>query len=224
MIEIDERLAVRLEHTCDRIERLEARLMPLLELKEDLQPVINEAFRYLIVELDELDGHFKTEDALELVKRLLRDTRRLTSMLERLEQLDDLVTDVTPLVNEAAKAAIVELGELERSGVFRLVAALRQVARKFNDAYPPEEVEVLGDRMIGLLRVAESAGSPESLRLLEAAAGGIGDAPRSSPSLLGLVRLAREEDTRRGLSIALEVCRKLGQAAGRAPEPPESRH
>ena len=217
-IEIEDSLANRLERTCDRIERLESRLMPLLELKDDLQPVINEAFRNLIVELDELDGHFRAEDALELLKRLLRDTRRLTAMLERLEQFDDLIMDLTPLVNEAAKAAIVELGELERQGVFRLVAALRGVAERFNESYPPERVDELGERLIGLLQLTESIGSPRSRRLLEAAAGGIGDAPRQSPSVLGLVRLARDEDTRRGLATLLEVCRRLGHAAGGGPD------
>ncbi|MGD8439265.1 MAG: DUF1641 domain-containing protein [Holophagae bacterium] len=223
-IGIDEHLAARLERTCDRIERLEARVMPLLELKEDLQPVVNEAFRNLIVELDELDGHFRAEDALELLKRLLRDTRQLTAMLERLEQFDDLVTDLTPLVNEAAKAAIVELGELERRGVFRLAAALRSVAEQFNESYPPERVVELGERMIGLLQVTESVGAPKTLRLLEAAAGGLGAAPRQAPSLLGLLRLARDEDTRRGLGTLLEVCRQMGRAAhlADAPTPPSS--
>jgi len=221
-IEIDSGLTARLERTCDRIERLETRLMPLLELKEDLQPVVNEAFRNLIVELDELDGHFRAEDALELLKRLLRDTRQLTAMLQRLEQFDDLVTDLTPLVNEAAKAAIVELGELERRGVFRLVTALREVAERFNESYPPERVVELGDRMIGLLQVTETVGAPNSLRLLEAAAGGLGDAPRRAPTVFGLVRLARDEDTRRGLATMLEACRRLGRAAAESDNPPTS--
>jgi uncharacterized protein YjgD (DUF1641 family) len=219
-IGIDDGLATRLERTCDRIERLEARLMPLLELKDDLQPVVNEAFRNLIIELDELDGHFRTEDALELLKRLLRDTRQLTAMLERLEQFDDLVMDLTPLVNEAAKAAIVELGELERRGVFQIVGALRTVADQFNEAYPPDRMVELGERMIGLLQVTESIGAPSTLRLLESAAAGLGDAPRQAPSLFGLVRLARDEDTRRGLAIMLETCRRLGRAAAQADTPP----
>jgi len=220
-IEIEDGLSERLERTCDRIERLEARLMPLLELKEDLQPVVNEAFRNLIVELDELDGHFRAEDALELLKRLLRDTRQLTAMLQRLEQFNDLVTDLTPLVNEAAKAAIVELGELERQGIFRQAGALRDVAERFNEAYPPERVVVLGERLIGLLQLTESIGTPASLRLLESAAGGLGDAPRRAPGLIGLFRLARDEDTRRGLGTLLEVCRRMGQAAAQpAGEPP----
>jgi hypothetical protein len=206
-------LATRLERACDRIERLESRLMPLLELKDDLQPVLNEAFRNLIVELDELDGHFRAEDALQLLKRLLRDTRRLTGMLERLEQLDELVMDLSPVVNEAAKAAIVELGEMERQGLFQLVVALRTVAARFTDTYRPDEVVALGARMIDLMQIADSLASPSSLQLLRAAATGLESAPRQAPSLFGLARLALEEDARLGLAALLEVCRRLGHAA-----------
>jgi uncharacterized protein YjgD (DUF1641 family) len=82
----------------------------------------------------------------------------------------------------------------------------------------------LGERMIGLLQVTESVGAPKTLRLLEAAAGGLGAAPRQAPSLLGLLRLARDEDTRRGLGTLLEVCRQMGRAAhlADAPTPPSS--
>ncbi|HSN56470.1 MAG TPA: DUF1641 domain-containing protein [Candidatus Sulfomarinibacteraceae bacterium] len=212
-IEVSADLASKLEQACDRIERLEERLMPLLELKEDLQPILNEAFRNLIVELDELDGHFRAEDALQLGKRLLRDTRRLTGMLERLEQLDELVMDLTPVVNEAAKAAIVELGEMERQGLFELALAIRGLATRFASSHRADEVMELGDRLMGLLQVAGTLGSPSSLKLLEAAAGGLGDAPRQAPGLLGLARLARDPDARRGLATLLEVCRRLGRAA-----------
>lgn len=206
-------LAARLAESCDRIERLEHHLLPLLELKDDVQPIVNEAFKNLIVELDELDGHFRAEDALTLLKRLLRDTRRLTGMLERLEQLDDLVMDLTPVVNEAAKAAITELGEMERQGLFRSLGALRTVAARFSDAFGPDEIDALGDQLIETLRIARRAASPRVLRMLDAAGEGLGSPPEAVPSTFGLLGMMRDPDTRRGMAVLLGACRRLGRAA-----------
>ena len=222
-IPIREDLTTRLERACDRIERLDNELTPLLELKADVQPIVNEAFKHLIVELDDLDGHFRAEDALVLLKRLLRDTRRITGMLERLEKLDELVLDLTPVVGEATKAAITELGEMEREGIFRTLTALRTVAARFSREFPPDEVERLGDQLIQLLQLAGRAASPRALRALDAAASGLGEPPERTPSTLGLLRRMREEDTRRGLAVLLEACRRLGAASATGDEAPAIR-
>ncbi len=204
----------KLDETHARLERLEGQLAPLLELKDDLQPIINEAFRTLILELDELDGHFRGEDALFLLKRLLRNTRNLTGMLERLEQLDDFVTDVSPIVSEATRAAITELDKLERQGIFRNLAALRAVAERFCQRYRPDRVVDLGDQLIELIGLVDRIAQPRTLHLVRAAAdaaSGDGEG-REKISLFGLLRRVRDPDTLRGLALMLDLAKALGRA------------
>lgn len=204
----------KLEETCGRVERIERSVMPLLELREDLQPVINEAFRALIVELDELDGHFRTEDALFLVKKLLRNTRNLTAMLEHLEQLNDFVVDATPLLTEAMAATITELGEMERKGLFRTVKAWRTAVERFSGRYSTDQIVAMGDQMSILAGLFERLAQPRVVAMAGAAVDALASEspPREGVTMFGLWRRMRDPATLRGMALLLDLCRALGQA------------
>jgi uncharacterized protein YjgD (DUF1641 family) len=94
------------------------------------------------------------------------------------------------------------------------------VALSFSETYSPEEVEEMGSRLIGLLELASSLGAPEVRRVLEAARGALDDVPRDAPGAFGLLRILRQEDTRRGVALLLEVCRRVGHAANNGGEGP----
>ena len=213
-IQHEDEVLHRLQVTDARIERVEQRLARLLDLKEDVQPIIGEAFRTLIIELDELDGHFKLEDALFLIKRLLRNTRNLTALLERLEQVNDLISDISPIISEATKATITELGELEKQGIFRNLAALRTVAERFSRRYTPDRVVELGESLIELTQLVDRFAQPRILHLVRAAADAVSSdgGGREQVSMFGLWRRMRDPDTLRGLALMLDLAKALGQA------------
>lgn len=210
----DEEMLQKLAETHERLERLERQLAPVLELKEDVQPIFKEVMHAVILELDELDGHFKLEDALVLIKRLLRNTKNLTSMLDRLEQVNELLTDVTPIVHEVTKATISELGELEKQGIFQNLAALRTVAERFSRRYTPDRVVDLGDHLIELTQLVDQIAQPRTLYLARAATDAIAQdgKGREAVTMFGLLRKMRDPDTLRGLALMLDLARALGRA------------
>ncbi|HNS96593.1 MAG TPA: DUF1641 domain-containing protein [Polyangiaceae bacterium] len=210
----DDEVIQKVDETWARLERLERQFAPLLELKEDAQPILKELMHAVILELDELDGHFKLEDALLLIKRLLRNTKNLSALLDRLEQANDLISDMTPIIHEVTKATISELGELEKQGIFKNLAAIRTVAERFSRRYTPERVVALGDKLIELLQLVDLIAQPRTLRLAHAATDAISqdDQGRAEVTMFGLWRKMRDPDTLRGLALMLDLAKALGQA------------
>jgi uncharacterized protein YjgD (DUF1641 family) len=213
-IQRDQEVLQKLDENHARLERLERQVAPLLELKEDVQPILKEVVHAVILELDELDGHFKLEDALALIKRLMRNTKNLSAMLERLEQANELFSDVTPIIHEATKAAIIELGELEKQGIFKNLAALRTVAERFSRRYTPDRVVELGDNLIELTQIVDQVAQPRVLHLARAAADAVSQdgKGREEVTMFGLFRKMRDPDTLRGLALMLDLAKALGQA------------
>jgi len=50
------------------------------ELIGDLTPIVGEAYRLSVRELDEIEGYVQLEDITRVVKRLMRNTRNIESM------------------------------------------------------------------------------------------------------------------------------------------------
>ena len=77
----------------DRLERLEQAIAPVTdsansvkELKEQLAPRVNEAVRALIVELADVEADFQLEDLTFFVKKLMRNVKNFTFLLEQLKK------------------------------------------------------------------------------------------------------------------------------------------
>jgi hypothetical protein len=88
-----------------RLDRMEAQLTTLVkaqqslaELKRDVSPLLNSAFRIIIDELGVVESGFQLEDLFDLVKRGLRSIRNITYALEQLENIIDLWNAMEPLL------------------------------------------------------------------------------------------------------------------------------
>ena len=88
-----------------RLDRLEASLAPIsetfksvMELKDDVTPLINRGFKVLIEELQDVEAAFQLEDLFRLIKQGLRSIRNFSWSLEQLESLIDLLKTLEPLL------------------------------------------------------------------------------------------------------------------------------
>ncbi|MBT3217971.1 MAG: DUF1641 domain-containing protein [Proteobacteria bacterium] len=146
---------------------------------------------------------------------LLRNTRNLTAMLERLEQFDDFLKDATPLLGEATNATIMELNQLEQEGVFKTLGAMRKMSTKFSSRFPPDRLEKMGDGFLDLAEVMEKATSPAVVELVEAATSSMADTG-AAPDNIGVFGLGKavmgDADVRRGMAVLIDVARAIGKA------------
>ncbi len=111
----------------DRLDQLQQEIAPVAdsarsvkELKEQLAPRVNEAVQALIVELADVEADFQLEDLTFFIKKLMRNIKNLTFLLEQLKNLTDFAQAVEPLLKTTVPHIISAFDELEQKGLLGL--------------------------------------------------------------------------------------------------------
>src|SRR4030042_7153580 len=136
------------------------------ELKKDLAPLINSAFRILMQELGEVEFGFQLEDFFALLKRGLRSIRNLTYALEQLQNFIDFWNAMEPMMKSSVPNLIEYLDTLERKGVFRTSSAMLEVRARVAAHYGPEEIAAMGEGFVLILGMLQKLSNPEMIRFL----------------------------------------------------------
>jgi uncharacterized protein YjgD (DUF1641 family) len=204
----------------ERLDRLEAEVAPLAasarglaELREELAPRVNEAVQKLIVELADVEGDFQLEDLVYLMKKLMRNIRNLTFVLDQTKNLIDFALTAEPLLKSSVPQLIARLDELERLGVLRLLAAGMEVLKRVAAAYTPEELAQTAEGMVRLAAILKKAAAPPALDLLERAAelpARVDLAAARPVGPFGLLGALGRPEVRDGLGVLLELTKGLG--------------
>jgi DNA repair exonuclease SbcCD ATPase subunit len=120
---VEERLSA-IQEQLDVIQHeLQARkrhLAEMQELKEDLTVILKDVMRTAVVELDDVAPFLQTGDFLSLVKKILRNTNRISASLSKLESAGDFLADAKPVSFDIFTRFIHKLDELERKGYFKV--------------------------------------------------------------------------------------------------------
>jgi len=104
------------------------RLAEIEELKDDLVLITKDILQTAAVELDDVTPFVRTGDFLGLVKRILRNTNRISDSLAKLESAADFFADAGPIGNDLFNRFVHKLDELERKGYFKVGADLQLAA------------------------------------------------------------------------------------------------
>lgn len=205
----------------ERLDRIEAQLAPLSEsakslkeLKEDLSPRANEAVKYLITELADVESGFQLEDLFLLIKKGLRSVKNLIFALEQLGNLIDFALTVEPLLKSAVPQLINYLDDLEQRGVFRIINAALGVRAKIAAAYTPEDIEEIGDGVVALLGLAKKLTDPQNIAFLEKIANLPSQMDLSTckgVGPVGVLRSCGRTEVKEGLGVLMELTRALGK-------------
>lgn len=207
-----------------RLDRLEATLAPmsetfksLMELKDDLTPLVNRGFKILIEELQDVETAFQLEDLFRLIKQGLRGIRNFSWSLEQLESVIDLLKTVEPLLKSTVPQLIHYLDDLEQKGVFRTYTAMVSVRAKVAKQYSPEDFELMSDAFTSLLGLLKKLATPEVQALLQRMAEipvGLDLASSQSVGPVGLLKAAYSDDVKQGLGVMIELTKAMGKLKG----------
>jgi hypothetical protein len=205
----------------DRLDRLEARLVPmcesargLQELKDDILPMLNGTVQILIQELGQVESGFKLDDLFRLFIKALRNVKNLTFALEQMENLIDFVQTIEPLLKSSVPQLIQYLDELERNGVLRIIQAGLGVRSKIASAYSAEDIDQIGDGLVVLIGLAKRLSDPKARELLDKLAALPSDVDLSQAKEvgpLGLLSAAGRSEVKEGLGVVMELTKALGK-------------
>jgi len=157
-----EKIHEKLDFLTEQVMITRRRQEELRELKEDFTPVVSDLFQTAVQELDDISAYFSYEDLLFLVKKLLRNTRTLIGLFERLESINDFVDDVTPLTRDMFDAALEKMDKLEKKGVFKLLKDGGELTDNVLQDYTSEAWKA--PKKVSLFRLLRELNQPEVKR------------------------------------------------------------
>ncbi len=204
----------QLDHLGEEISILTDSARSLRELRDDLSPRVNETVKVLIEELAEIEADVQFDDLVSLLKNLMRNVRNLTWSVDQLKNLIDFLRTVEPLLKSAVPQAIFYLDQLERQGVFQVLAHLLGVLEKIADTYTPEDIEQISNGLVPLVGVVKKLTAPEALNLLDKAAEvparvDLSQAKAVGP--FGMLFALGNSEVKQGMGVVLELTKALSQ-------------
>ena len=202
----------RLEHLEEKITPLSESARAVAELRDELAPRVNEAVQALIAELADVEADFQMEDLAFLVKKAMRNVNNLNFALDQLKNIVDFALTAEPLLKSSVPQMIMALGQLEQQGVFRMTGAMIDVIEKMAATYSTEEIQQIGDGLVRLIGIFRKLTAPESLDLLERAAGipARVNISRAKPmGAFGLLGAMGDPGVKQGMGVLMELTRGL---------------
>jgi len=168
------------------------RLAEFEELRDDLALVANDVTRAAIDELDDLTPFVRTGDFLALLKRLLRNTHRISDAVQSLDSAASLVEDAQPMFHDWFNQVIMRLDEMERQGYFQAAREARDLAGVLVDIAEKHQ-------LLPALKHAAAATAQADPKQLE------------NYSMWRLYREFRRPEVRRALGAMLVFLQSLGE-------------
>lgn len=151
-----DQLTAQMEILADHAEIEQRRRRELDELKADLIPIGNQLIKLTINELAEIGTEFELEDLIYLLKRVLRNTQLILTMMDRFEALMGIADEMELLGKQVFSTTIEGLDRLEREGFFAIARESWGVLEKIVAEIDPADIRSIG----------EDLESPSSIALL----------------------------------------------------------
>jgi uncharacterized protein YjgD (DUF1641 family) len=204
-----------------KLEDLEAKIDPfvksreiLMELKEDLMPLQNQAIQLIIRELQDVEAGFQLDDVFLLIKQAMRSIRNLVFAMKTLDNIVEFITDIEPLLKSAVPKIIESLDEMERQGVFRMLKATLDLRSKIAAQYDADDIEKIGDGLVVMLGLVKKLTDTKALAFLEKAAALPANVDLSKSreiSPMGLISAGFNSEIKQGLGVLMELTKAMGK-------------
>ena len=210
----EEMILTRLESIEGELKVLRKSQESAAELRQDLAPLFNSAFRIVMEEMGQVEVGFQLEDLFALMKRGLRSIKNITYALEQLENVIELWKATEPMLKSSVPHLINYMDGLERKGVFRTYKAMLEVRAKVAAHYGPEEIAAMGEGFVLFLGFLKKLSNPEMIQFLNQ----LLDIPLElrleevKPlGPLGALSGLGSKEVRQGLSVMLELTKAVGR-------------
>lgn len=205
-------LTVQMAYLTEETRLQQRRRQEMDELKNDLTPIMTEAFRLSVEQLDEVESYVQLEDVLRLAKRLARNTRNLERMLDQMESLAELGRDFSPLTQDAFLTLMTRLDEMERKGYFNFVRGGMGIMDNVVTSFTEEDVRQLGENVVLILQTVKEMTQPDIMQMMRSTASVIREEETAdNVSMLSILRQLNDPAVKRGLAKTLTVLKTVSE-------------
>lgn len=205
-------LAAQVQYLTEQAQAAERERQARAELWRDMTPILSDAFRISMQELEDVQAHADLADVLRLLKRLLRNGHNIEQWLDQLESLSELGATVAPLSGEAFARTADVLAEMERKGYFVFLKGGLRIVDNIVASFTEEDVRQLGDNIVLILRTVKEMTQPEVMNFLRNTVT-LAEQEAEAPvdiSYRALLAQMRDPNVRRGLALTMRMLRSVG--------------
>lgn len=198
----------KIDFLTEQVMSVTSRLKAVDEFKEDMALFANDAFSEVVNFLADVDYHFRSEDLTQLIKKVLRNVKNVSRMMDQLESFTELAEDVAPLAKEMFNDVVERFEQLEKDGLFDSMNSMLAGMKRLNENFSPEEIERMGDNHVRLLKLSNRLATPQNLEKLEKISNEIEQLDfeqKKKVSLFKILKKARQPEVLRSLDLALDI-------------------
>jgi uncharacterized protein YjgD (DUF1641 family) len=188
------------------------------DLRQDLTPIVSDVFRTAVGELDQISAHFSYEDLLFLIKRLLRNTRTIITVVEQLEGAKDFIQDAGPLTKDMFQSLLHTMNEMEQKGYFVFLNGAMQIVDNIVTSFTEEDVKLLGENVVSILNTVKQLTQPEMMQTIQNALTvyqHINVEPPEKVSMFSLMKEMNDPEVRKGLHTGLTMLKNISADMGK---------
>ena len=207
-----ELLHQKIDFLTEQVLQTQRRQRELDELRQDLTSLASDIFKTAVEELDEVAPYFSYEDLIFLVKKLLRNTKNITVLLEQMENAGDFMKDALPLSKPLFQSVLETFNTLEQKGYFTFFITIAQIFDKVVTSFSEEELKQFTENVDSLIRSIKLLSQSNVIQKLENALTTFNDLQVSeikTKSLLGLLKDFDSPEVRKPLTKILTVVKQL---------------
>ncbi len=136
------------------------------DLISDFTIIGKDVYDSTVEELDNRQVELEPSELTELGVSLLRNIKNFIAIIDTLESLMDLTKEIGPIANEVIIDVSKRLGEFEQKGYFDFLRESMGVIDNIILAFPPEDIKLLADNIVGIMNVIKQVSQPEIMNPL----------------------------------------------------------
>lgn len=199
----------KLDYLTEQFEAQSKRSEAWEELRRDMVPVMNSMTKLAIKELSEVGDDFELDDILHLAKRLLRDIRMFTGMLDQMESLVELGAEAKLMSKPVFDNLVTTLQTLEDKGYFIFAEGMMEITDRIVTAFGEDDLRALGDNIVTILTTVKNMTQPEIMELANSAINRIEEPLDENISTWALIKEMSDPEVRKGMARLLHVVKGL---------------
>lgn len=205
-------LTSQVQFLTEQAQATERQRQERAELMHDVMPIVNDAFRLSVEQLEEVQQYVDLADLLRFLKRLLRNGPAFEKLLDQLESAMDLVQTVGPLTDHAFEKVVDVMQTAEHKGYFAFARGGLQIADTVVTSFSEDDVKKLGDNVVLILNTVKDMTQPEIMGLVRAivSQSEVALAKPVNTSLPAILGQMRDPNARRGLALTMRILSVVG--------------
>jgi uncharacterized protein YjgD (DUF1641 family) len=204
----------KLDRIDTQVQQISRRQRALEDLIDEFGPLAKEVYQTLLEELCCVEDDFDLDQVADLARKLLRNTRRFSDMLDLLGSAHDFLADATPLGKDVFVSVVELLDEIERRGGFDFARQGVRMVEQILEHFTPEDAALLADNIVNILEATKSMTQPDVLGMVNTSLQIVRDEQPEPMSVWGLVKAINDPKVQQALGLTIAMLRQFPTALG----------